>query len=418
MKGAINMITDTLKNQYEKNFPATEHEFQCEVKCDISLNFTVSKSFSVDGKRKFLVEVTYFEKEVKIILKTYTQCLHLHKLLVSQFGDIIPSFPYAIWMVHTDEDVANSFNSYFFVLCQDARIIGSFAMKLFLEQFDLKDKTCIITGASSGIGKQTALQLAQLHAHVILACRNKEKTYDVIEMITKETGNSNVEFMKLNLASLTSVNTFISKFIEKGLPLHILVLNAGIMSTMPLLTEDGFESIIGVNHIGHFALTKGLLYKLKESAPSRIICVTAESHKNAAGVPMNMNAITKPTSSTTDIIHIYAQSKLANCLFIKELGKRLPPNVTANLVHPGIVGTALYRDLPEFIQWGMKATLMDAEEGAYSTIACAVDPNLTDTTGAYFDYDGKSIPTSTLADSASLATQMWKFTEECIRLNQ
>jgi len=117
-----------------------------------------------------------------------------------------------------------------------------------------------------------------------------------------------------------------------------------------------------------------------------------------------------------EIFDVYNRSKLASCLFIKELSKRLPLQVTANIVNPGNVGTGIWRDLPEVVQWGIKGVLMNEEEGAFSTIQCAVDPNLSETTNTYFDFDGRPINRSPQANNDLLSKQLWNFSEECIKV--
>jgi len=336
---------------------------------------------------------------------------------VKLFHDLIPSFPTAVWMYHNDQDIANNLTNYYAQFTRNDKIMSSFPMRVFLEQIDLSGKVCIITGASSGIGQQTALELAQLKCHVILACRNKEKTLEVGRLISKETGNSKVEFMKLNLASLASVQAFASKFKESNLPLHYLILNAGIASTMPVLTEDGFESIMGINHISHFALVNALIgFMTSSKIHSRILAVSSDTHRVSTGINLSTTAITKQISSM-DIFDVYNTSKLANCLFIRELAKKLPSHVTANIVNPGTaVATDLYRDLPQVLQWGIKGVLTPASEATYSIIRGALDTDLSETTGAYIDSDGSSRKPSAEACNDILARQLWKFTEECIEL--
>ncbi|XP_019627807.1 PREDICTED: retinol dehydrogenase 12-like [Branchiostoma belcheri] len=210
----------------------------------------------------------------------------------------------------------------------------------------LNGKTAIVTGANTGIGKATALELADRGARVILACRNMAKAKKAASDIRQATGNGNVVAWKLDLASLTSVRAFAGHINTEEERLDILVNNAGVMWCPQQQTEDGFELQFGVNHLGHFLLTNLLLDKLKASAPSRVVTVSAVGHKSAHIVFGNLNAEKSYSPYQANF-----QSKLANALFSRELAKRtsdfpVGTGVSAFSVDPGPVRTELARHMP------------------------------------------------------------------------
>ncbi|XP_022283202.1 retinol dehydrogenase 13 isoform X2 [Canis lupus baileyi] len=201
-------------------------------------------------------------------------------------------------------------------------------------------KTVIVTGANTGIGKQTALELARRGGNIILACRDMEKCEAAAKEIRGETLNHRVSAWHLDLASLKSIREFAAKIIEEEEQVHILVNNAAVMRCPHWTTKDGFEMQFGVNHLGHFLLTNLLLDKLKASAPSRIINLSSLAHV-AGHIDFDDLNWEKRKYDTKAA---YCQSKLAVILFTKELSRRLQgTGVTVNALHPGVARTELGR---------------------------------------------------------------------------
>lgn len=216
------------------------------------------------------------------------------------------------------------------------------------EQFDKKTnsvgKVAIVTGGNTGIGKETALGLAQHGLEVILACRDMKKAEKARDYIVKESGNDKIKCMQLDLASFKSIRSFANEFLATGLPLHVLVNNAGVLAVEKSLTEDGLEMTIGVNHFGHFLLTMLLLRRLYESKPSRIINVSSYAHKVAS-----INRDDLMGTQSYNRFYAYAQSKLANIYFTIALAKRIElSGVVCNALHPGAVRSDLSRNLIKF----------------------------------------------------------------------
>lgn len=192
-------------------------------------------------------------------------------------------------------------------------------------------KTVLITGANTGIGKETAIDLAKRGGKIYIACRDLNRGENALMDIKDKSGSDNIHLLQLDLASMQSIREFSQKFHQLENKLHILINNAGVMACPKSYTADGFELQFGTNHLGHFLLTNLLLDLLKQAAPSRIVIVSSLLHRIG-------------TIRKNDLMHerrywkwfVYGQSKLANILFARELSKKLEGSgVTANSLHPG-----------------------------------------------------------------------------------
>ena len=202
----------------------------------------------------------------------------------------------------------------------------------------LDGKTVIITGGNSGIGLETAVDLAKRNARVILACRSVEKGEKAAVDVRKRSGNDNVVFAQLDLASLDSIRQFAAKILEEEPQIDILINNAGVMIIPERrLTKDGFEMQFGTNHLGHFLLTNLLLDRIKEAPSARIVNVSSVGYRFGSIDFQNLNC-----ERSYSRISSYGCSKLANILFTRSLAKRLQgTNVTTNALHPGSIRTGL-----------------------------------------------------------------------------
>lgn len=275
---------------------------------------------------------------------------------------------------------------------------------------ELRNKNFIITGANTGIGKITATELAKRGAHVILACRSKDKTAPVIAEIIKTSGNDKVDFVQLDLGELASVRRCAAELIARDIPFHGLINNAGLAGQRGM-TKDGFELTFGTNHLGHYLFTRLLLPRLEEAGEARIVNVSSQSHYSAKGI--DWEALQKPTKTVTALKE-YEVSKLANVLFTKELARRLDPKkkVTTYAVHPGVVATDVWRKVPAPFRWVMKKFMITPEQGALSSLRCATEPELAGETGRYYTANGKEKPPNPLADDTALAATLWQKSAE------
>jgi NAD(P)-dependent dehydrogenase (short-subunit alcohol dehydrogenase family) len=256
---------------------------------------------------------------------------------------------------------------------------------------DLSGRDAIVTGGASGIGVETVRALATAGARVVIATRDRPKGEEVAARLSRETGNGAIEFRLLDLASLASVRAFATQFLALRRPLHLLVNNAGIMATPLSYTTDGFESQFGTNHVGHFALTVGLLPALKAAAGARIVSLTSLGHRRSDVDFDDLNFQRR----AYDPWLAYGQSKTANVLFAVGLTQRLAGDgIFANAVHPGGIMTGLQKHVPreEQIRLGWidesgipHPRLKSAEQGAATSIWAAVAAELEGVGGHYLE---------------------------------
>ncbi len=209
----------------------------------------------------------------------------------------------------------------------------------------LKGKVAIVTGSNTGIGFETALDFAYRGARVIVATRNALKGEKAVSEIKQKSGNEGVVFKQLNLASLHSIEEFAAAVLKEESQLDILVNNAGIIESNGGRTEDDFEMIMGVNHLGHFHLTNLLLDCLKAAPSARIVCVSSVVQRFKGRFDFDM--INKYNDHKMGPICMsYVQSKVANVLFARALAERLKETkVTVNALSPGIVNTQMAEQL-------------------------------------------------------------------------
>lgn len=248
---------------------------------------------------------------------------------------------------------------------------------------DLGGKICIVTGASSGIGLETARALAAMNATVVLACRSRARGEAALVNIQSNHAGSKAELMLLDLASQQSIRDFADAFTRRYDRLDVLVNNAATAPAQREVTQDGLEMQFGVNHLGPFLLTVLLLDLLKSSAPSRIVNVSSTIHKNAR---MNFDDLQSERGYT--LFGAYGRSKLANVLFTYELARRLEgEDVTANCLHPGGVNTNLLSDMRGPLGWVVKLgmnLMLSPESGARTSVYLASSPEVAGLSGKYF----------------------------------
>ncbi|KAM7323387.1 retinol dehydrogenase 11 [Microtus ochrogaster] len=268
----------------------------------------------------------------------------------------------------------------------------------------LPGKVAIVTGANTGIGKETAKDLAQRGARVYLACRDVQKGERVASEIQATTGNSQVLVRKLDLADTKSIRAFAKEFLAEEKHLHILINNAGVMMCPYSKTADGFEMHIGVNHLGHFLLTHLLLGKLKESAPSRVVNVSSLAHHLGRIHFHNLQGEKFYSAGLA-----YCHSKLANILFTQELARRLKGSgVTTYSVHPGTVNSELVR-YSSFMRWMWQLFFLfikTPQQGAQTSLYCALTEGLESLSGSHFS-DCQLAWVSGQARNKTIARRLW-----------
>ncbi len=269
----------------------------------------------------------------------------------------------------------------------------------------LQDRVCIVTGPTSGIGKETARGLARLGARVTLACRDAARGAAVRDEIARDTGNDHLEVRRIDLADPDSIRAFAVEFLATHARLDVLINNAGVLSFRRRLTPQGLERHFAVHVLGPFLLTNRLVPLLRASAPSRVINVGSATHYNGHVDLENLQG-----ERRYGFLRAYSNSKLEILLLSYEFARRLAgTGVTVNCVHPGAIRTDLYNGLPVAFRF-VKYFLRDPVTGAAPIVRLAADPGLQQTTGRYFD---RMAETRSAAESydAALAQRLWSACE-------
>jgi NAD(P)-dependent dehydrogenase (short-subunit alcohol dehydrogenase family) len=271
-------------------------------------------------------------------------------------------------------------------------------------QNTLKGKTILITGATDGIGKETAKQLAEMGGHLLIHGRNLEKCEKAKAEIIQFTGNEALEIFVADFQSMENVRDLAQEMHARVDQLDILINNAGIFTKEFVRTPDGFELTFAVNHLAHFLLTNLLLDLLKQSSPARVIIVSSSSHTNAKVDLNNLNAEKKFSAWNA-----YCLSKLGNLLFAFALARRLKgTGITVNALHPGAINTKMLR-----FAGGIQG--QPVEEGAETPVFLASAPEVANITGKYFI--GKEIAQpSGKARDQDLQKRFWEMSEKMVGL--
>jgi len=271
--------------------------------------------------------------------------------------------------------------------------------------FEIKNKNVLITGATSGIGEATAIDLAKKGANIFFIARNNLKAQNLSDKIEFISGKR-PKFFIADLASLKNIKESALEFISLDIPLHVLLNNAGLINNNRKETVEGFEEVFSINHLAYFYLTHLLLDKLKEGTPSRIINVSSGAHAFVKGFNFDdVNSLKeyKP-------FKVYGYSKLANILFTKKLSQVLEnENIIVNCLHPGVVGTGFGQNNGIFskILFNLSKPFMrSSEKGEETSIYLCSSPDVSDVSGQYF-YNCKIAKTTTWANNQEDADRLW-----------
>lgn len=274
---------------------------------------------------------------------------------------------------------------------------------------DLKGRTFLVTGANTGIGKETVRGLAGRGARVVIAGRSEEKTRAALTEIADDSGNTDLDYLPLDLGDLGSVRAAAATFLASGEPLHALINNAGLAGSRGM-TPSGFELAFGTNHVGPFLLTELLRDHIVASGPGRIVNVASTGHYRAPGI--DWEAVRRPTVTRTAFDE-YCVSKLANVLHAQELGRRLEgTGVTTYSLHPGAIASDVWREVPFGLRHVMKLFMKSTEQGARTSLYCATSPDVAAHTGRYYDNEREKAPSKVA--TPALAAELWERSEKWV----
>jgi NAD(P)-dependent dehydrogenase (short-subunit alcohol dehydrogenase family) len=273
----------------------------------------------------------------------------------------------------------------------------------------------LVTGATSGIGRVAAEEIARQGSTAIVVGRSEPKCIATVAEIREATGSENVEYIVADLSSMAEVRRLAEQFLSRYKSLHVLLNNAGVSMSKRVLTVDGFESTFAVNHLSHFLLTNLLLPTVKRSAPARIINVSSAIHTRGKIDFDNLQGEKRYGGMSA-----YGQSKLANVLFTYELARRLEgTGVTVNAVHPGFVRTNLSSNTggAAKMAWSLITRFaLTPQQGAETLIYLATSPEVQNTTGRYF-VKKKPVETSETSYDQDLAQRLWETSVKLTGLN-
>ncbi len=275
----------------------------------------------------------------------------------------------------------------------------------------MKDRIVLITGASSGIGLETAKQLAAQGAQLVLVARSEDKLKEAVATIKAQTPSANVKYYIADFSSQKSVRNLAQNITRNYTKLDVLINNAGCVVPEFQLTEDGLEKTIATNHFAYFILTNELLPLVKKSDYARIVNVASGSHYQGK---IDFESFTKEKGYF--IMKAYAQSKLVNVLFTYELAERLKgTQVTVNCLHPGFVKTEIGNKKTNWYSslfWSLGTMLggISVQNGAKTSVYLASSPEVKGVSGKYFD-KCKAVEPNKDAYNSELRKQLWQISE-------
>jgi NAD(P)-dependent dehydrogenase (short-subunit alcohol dehydrogenase family) len=271
---------------------------------------------------------------------------------------------------------------------------------------DLAGKNFLVTGANTGIGKETARALAQRGGRVTLAGRSEGKTRAAMADIASTAPGAELEYLHLDLDSVAAVRESAAEFLARDEPLDVLVNNAG-MAGLHGTTADGFERAFGVNYVGPYVFTELLLDRLKAADAARVVNVASDAHYRAKGI--DWEAVRKPTVTKVGFAE-YGVSKLANVLHAQDLGQRLAgTSVTTYALHPGVIASDVWRELPQPLRGVATFFMKSTADGAKTSLHCATSAAAAGQSGLYYEKSKLKKPSPVVTDA--LATELRERTD-------
>ena len=280
----------------------------------------------------------------------------------------------------------------------------------------MNNKTILITGASAGIGLQSAIGLAKQGANIVMVGRHKERTSEAVELVRTQTGNRSVSYLLADLSSIQEVRRLAQEFKDKYPALDVLLNNAGAVLLRRKVSVDGYEMTLALNHLNYFLLTQLLLDMLKAAPAGRIVNVASRAHYRG-----HVNFEDLQSQHGYNGMRVYSMSKLMNVLFTYELARRLDgTNVTANCLHPGFVASNFGGNNGWIARIAMRFMTgrISVEEGAKCPIFLASSPDVQGVSGKYFNYDTQETRSSEESYDQNIARRLWDVSEELVAIQR
>lgn len=281
--------------------------------------------------------------------------------------------------------------------------------------WDVRGKTVLVTGATSGIGREASVELARRGARVVMVGRDPARTDGAVADVVARSGFGQVSYLLCDFSSQAAVRGLAGAFRARHRRLDVLVNNAGGVNKTRRVTADGIEATFAVNHLGHFLLTNLLCDLLVRSAPARVVTVASVGHRRGT-----LDFDDLGFERGYSIMRAYARSKLANVLFAAELARRLAgTGVTSNSAHPGSVATNIWSGVPlwakPMIALFFRPFFISAEKGAQVLVRLAASPDLDGVTGKYFEEEREARP-APLARDQALGKRLWEVSAALVGL--
>jgi NAD(P)-dependent dehydrogenase (short-subunit alcohol dehydrogenase family) len=273
----------------------------------------------------------------------------------------------------------------------------------------MRGKTCLITGANAGIGRETTAGLALQGARILMVFRNIDRGEAARSHLLARVPGADLELIQADLSTIGGVRNLVRDVLRHTDRLDVLVSNAGLLNTRRTMTTDGLETTFAVNHLAPFILVNGLLDLLRRSQPARVVLVASAAHYSGAIMFDDLQQANRRFSGWK----AYTQSKLANVLFAAELARRVrAEEVTVNSLHPGVVATKLLlRGLVP--PWLVRRWVVTPEQGAATSIYLASSEDVSRVSGRYFDNSREKEPSAEARDP-EVAKRLWAVSEEII----
>ena len=283
----------------------------------------------------------------------------------------------------------------------------------------MNGKIVLVTGGNSGIGLVTVTELAKLGATVMLVARDRSKGQAALEQAKRDSGSPDIHLMLADLSLQSDVRTLALEVQNRFPRLDVLVNNAALVPAVRQVTAEGMEVQLAVNHLAPFLLTNLLLEHLKKSDQGRVVTVSSVAHGNGKANFADIQSereYDRPNSPAKGW-QTYCNTKLFNILFSNELARRLEgTHVTSNALHPGVIGSNLWRTMPAPLRFLANLFMIKAERGARTSVYLSSSPDVASVSGKYYFDNCNQRKPSDLASDVAAQKELWAISEQLVGL--